>query len=243
MLLFLSTMNVLLYSQIKLFISEKSRADVDRKELVQHCEWGSLLPLVIWRPWSCLSGTAGERHFRSSHPQLNRWTKFWRHLSVSSNLRKPRQFSLTRNNLLGSFSLKWERSLLIPFDNSRWQREIPFYTYVYSFLSFLWGYVTICYSPYPHLYLSDICWELEFCSYTYIARKPLSITQSILSLLTAELAQPKSLRASFLVWMDSNVLTITGKNNREKMKTLNIHLSRLFLTWKGKKWGQNFDTF
>lgn len=68
----------------------------------------------------------------------------------------------------------------------------------------------------------------------YLARKPLSITQSILSLLTAEIAQPKSLTASFLVWMNSNVLTITGKNNREKKeKTLNIHLSRLFLTWKG----------
>lgn len=68
----------------------------------------------------------------------------------------------------------------------------------------------------------------------YIARKPLSITQSILSLLTAELAQPKSLRASFLVWMNSNVLAITGKRNRKKkMKTLNIHLSRFFLTWEG----------
>lgn len=127
MLLFLSTTNVLLHCQIKVFISEKNRADVDRKELVECCEWGSLLPLVIQRPCSCFSGAAGERLFRPSHPWLYRQTRFWRHLIVSSNLRKPRHFSLIRNNLLKS-TVKWERGLLIPFDNSRWPRDIPFYT-------------------------------------------------------------------------------------------------------------------
>ncbi|KAF4794754.1 hypothetical protein TURU_099032 [Turdus rufiventris] len=42
MLLFLSTTNVLLHCQIKVFISEKNRADVDRKELVECYECASL---------------------------------------------------------------------------------------------------------------------------------------------------------------------------------------------------------
>lgn len=52
--------------------------------------------------------------------------------------------------------------------------------------------------------------------------------------------------------MNSNVLTIIGKNNnnnnknRGQLKTFNIHLSRLFLTWKGlsetNEVKRNFDT-
>lgn len=51
--------------------------------------------------------------------------------------------------------------------------------------------------------------------------------------------------------MNSNVLTIIGKNNnnnknRGQLKTFNIYLSRLFLTWKGlsekNEVKRNFDT-